>query len=249
MRRSSLLACLLIASCGKAQPSDPAPHAPPAVEKPLRTGIVEGAIRVDSDDLAPLMASVKGYEKYCGAGPIDAGLYKVDPATRGLAEAFVEPDGRSAPFKSGPIPVLDQKACLFTPATIVVPPGPVLFKNSDRMAHNVTIRGQLNPVVNEGFGGGEAISRTLPFDEKLTVRCSVHPWMVAGVVVTSRAAHALTDAAGRFRIEGVEAGRRKITVWHPLGEATGEIEVPPDGTARIEIAWKPRPNFRAGFGR
>jgi hypothetical protein len=34
-----------------------------------------------------------------------------------------------------------------------------------------------------------------------------------------------------------------------LGEASGEVDVPENGVARIEIAWKPRPNFRSGFGR
>lgn len=207
-------------------------------------------MRVGSDDVAPLLGTIRGFERYCGAGPLDVGLYRVDTATKGLGGAYVETDGRCGEFKAGGVPVLDQKACLFTPVLLIVPPGPVVFKNSDGMAHNVTIRGQLNPAVAEGFSGGQAISKNFPFDEKLSVRCTVHPWMLAGLVVTRRAAHAVTDGAGRFRIEGVEAGRRKVRVWHLLGEEVEvEADVPAGGVAQIEITWKPRPGFRSGFTR
>lgn len=212
--------------------------------------MVEGVVVVDSDDLDPLTGSVRGFEKYCGQGPLDVGAYRVDRATKGLAGAFVESDGRSADFKSGDVPVVDQKACLFTPPILVAPPGPVVFKNSDTMAHNITIEGLLNPVVKEGFSGGQAISRNFPFDEKLALRCSIHPWMVASLVVTRRAAHAVTDLQGRFRIEKVEAGRRRIKVWHLLGEeAAIDVDAPKEGTIQVEIKWKPKAGFRAGFGR
>jgi plastocyanin len=244
-----LLASLV--SCGDSPPPPPSePPAPPVAQTPLRTGAIEGFVRVDSDDIAPLAVITSGFEKYCGKGALDVGLYRVAPISKGLSGAFIEADGRSAAFKAESIPVLDQKACLFTPVLRVVPPGPVLFKNSDAMAHNVTIRGLLNPIVGEGFGGGEAISRTFPFEEKLTVRCSIHPWMVAGLVVTGREAHAVSDEGGKFRIERVEAGRRKVRLWHLLGEElTVDADVPVDGVAYVKFDWKPRPGFRAGFGK
>ena len=242
---------LLIASCGESTSVPQAQTPPvPTSDVPLRTGTIEGVVRVDSDDIAPLTGNIRGFEKYCGAGPLELKAYRVDAATKGLAGAFVEVDGRCADFKVATVPVLDQKACVFTPDLLVVPPGPVLFRNSDAMAHNITLQGLLNPVVKEGFPGGEAISRNFPFDEKLSVHCSVHPWMLAGLVVTRRAAHAVSGPEGRFRIEGVEAGRRKIKAWHVLGEeSTVEVEVPADGKVQVEIRWKPRAGFRASFGR
>ncbi|HZN61355.1 MAG TPA: hypothetical protein VFC90_03015 [Planctomycetota bacterium] len=250
MRVLAVLIPFLALSCDGGPSPPPSPAPPPPVETPLRTGAIEGVVRVDSGDIAPLMGTVRGFEKYCGTGPLDPGIYKVDAATKGLAGAVVEADGRCADFKSPGVPVLDQKACLFTPVLLVVPPGPVVFKNSDAMPHNVTIRGLLNREVAEAFLGGQAISKTFPFDEKLAVRCTFHPWMQAGLVVTRRAAHAVTDSAGHFRIEGVESGRRTIKVWHLLGEeVTVEVDVPADGVVKVQIAWKPRSNFRAGFAR
>ena len=250
MRQLGAALVLLAVSCGPPAPPPTPPAVPSPPPGPLRTGTVAGFVRVDSDDIRPLTGTVRGFEKYCGEGPLDLGLYKVDAATRGLAGAFVEADGRCAEFRSEEILVLDQKACLFTPALVVAPPGRIVFRNSDAMAHNVTIEGKLNPVVKEGFPGGQAISASFPFDEKLAVRCSIHPWMAAGLVVTRRAAHAVTDARGRFRIEGVEAGRRRISVWHVLGEeVSADVDVPAGGTAEVELAWKPRAGFRAPFGR
>jgi plastocyanin len=243
----------LVAACGKSPP--PATTPPPGTGSaiplpPLRTGAIEGVVRLEGDDLAPLIGSVKMYEKYCGAGPFDTGLYKVDPATKGLAAAYVEADGRCGEYKLDKVPFLDQKACVFDPPMLVIPPGPIVFQNNDSMAHNVTIRGSLNPPVMEGFGGGSAISRTLPFEERIVVRCSIHPWMLSGLVVTRRAAYALTDSKGRFRIEGVEAGKRTLTVWHLLGDDVKvAVDVPADGTAKVEIVWKPKEGFRAKFGK
>ncbi len=261
MRRFTILILVFAAGCGESVPPPPPPLMPPAAttpppapppvaEAPVRTGIVEGIVRVDSADIAPLTGSVLGFEKYCGKGPLNTGLYKVDAATKGLADAFVEADGRCAPFKPAGVPTLDQKACLFTPTLLVARPGPVIFKNSDGMSHNITIRGQLNSHVTDGFPGGEAISRTFAFEEKMPVRCSIHPWMLAGLVVTRRAAHAVTDSFGSFRIENVEAGKRTIKVWHLLGEEVSvQTDVPEGGTAQVEIRWKPRPAFRTGFNR
>ena len=250
MSKTFLVALVFLASCGEST-SPPSTATPPLpVADPPSWCVVEGVVVVDSDDIDPLTGSVRGFEKYCGQGPLDVGAYRVDRTTKGLAGAFVEADGRSEDFKSEGVPVMDQKACLFTPSLLVVPPGPVVFKNSDTMAHNISIQGQLNPVVKEGFTGGQAISANFPFDEKLGLRCSIHPWMVSSLVVTRRAAHAVTDVQGRFRIERVESGRRKIKVWHLLGEeAVIDVDAPKSGTIQVEIKWKPKAGFRAGFGR
>jgi len=250
VRRSWLLGLLLAASCGDSTTGPPPPPGTPQGEVPPRYGRLTGRVRVLSDDIAPISGSIRGFEKYCGSGPLDLGLYRVDPATKGLAGAYVEADGKSEEFGTGSVPVLDQKGCLFAPVLLIVSPGPVVFKNSDGMAHNITIQGKRNPVVSDGFPGGNSISKAFPFEERLVVRCSIHPWMQAGLVVTRGSAHAVTDAAGRFTIDRVEAGHRKIKVWHLLrDEVTVEVDIPPDGAADIEIEWKPRPNFRDAFGR
>ncbi|HKS17237.1 MAG TPA: hypothetical protein VJU16_07985, partial [Planctomycetota bacterium] len=247
--RSWIVALFLLASCGESAPPPP-PTSPPAPKVSPKFGSIEGWVRVDSNDIAPITGSVVGFEKYCGQGPLELGIYLVDSATKGLSGAYVEADGVSLAFQTESIPVLDQKACLFTPTLLVVPPGTVLFKNSDGMPHNVTIETKLNGRVSEGFPGGEAITKKFPFEEKLAVRCTVHPWMQAGLVITRGTAHAVSDKGGRFRIERVEAGKRRVRAWHLLGdEVSVEVDVPPDGVAQVEIPWKPRANFRAAFGR
>jgi plastocyanin len=207
-------------------------------------------VKVEGDDLAPVTGAVRGFEKYCGQGPLDLGIYNVDASTRGLGDAYVSVDGGSDDFRrEGPF-VLDQAGCVFKPAVLVMPPGTLLVKNSDTMPHNVTTEGKLNPLVKESFFPAGAISARFPFEEVVRVRCSIHPWMQAALIITNRAAHALTDRQGRFRLERVEAGRRRVRAWHLLGEEVSvEVDVPADGVVEVEIPWKPRPGFRAPFGR
>ncbi len=231
---------LVLASCGDpSSPPAPSPAAPPAIDGPLRTGIVEGIVRVDSDDIAPLTGSVLGYEKFCGPGPVDTGLYKVDAATKGLAGAFVEADGRCAEFRPEGVPVMDQKSCLFTPVLLVAAPGQVIFKNSDGMAHNVTIQGLLNPRVSEGFPGGEAISKSLPFEEKVAVRCTIHPWMKAWVRVYDHPYFAVTRPDGTFDLKQLPPGAYTIEAWHEkLGTQTQTVTIAAKQTSDVAFTFK-----------
>lgn len=253
MRTFFAIGLLALASCGdsSAPPAAPPPVAPPAApEKPKTFGSIVGRVRVEGDDLAPVTGAIRGFEKYCGPGPLDLGIYKVDPLTRGLADAFVSVDGASDDFRAdGPF-VLDQAACLFKPVVLVMPPGTVVVKNSDTMPHNATLEGKHNAKVDESFAPGGAISARLAFEDAVRVRCLIHPWMQAAIIVTRRAAHALTDREGRFRLERVEAGKRRVRVWHLMGEERSiEVEVPAGGTVEVEIPWSPRVGFRAAFGR
>jgi hypothetical protein len=54
------------------------------------------------------------------------------------------------------------------------------------------------------------------------VRCGVHPWMYAWVVMISGVG-AVTDSAGWFAIPGVPSGEYTLHVWH---ETLGTREVP-----------------------
>lgn len=210
-----------------------------------------GSVRVAADDVKPLLAVARGYEKWCGTEPLDLGAYRVDPATRGLAGAFVWVEGPAAEFRLDATPVLDQRKCVYVPPLVVMPPGDLVIRNSDDMPHNTTLDGAANAGVSVNLPAGRSETVRLMFDERLRARCSIHPWMIASVVVTRTRAHAVTDEAGRFRIEGAPAGRRKLHVWHAMGpEVVVDVDVASDGVVEPPaIEWTPRSNFRAPFGR
>ena len=55
------------------------------------------------------------------------------------------------------------------------------------------------------------------------VRCGVHPWMYAWVVVLSSPVCAITAPSGSFEISGVPAGRHTLHLWH---ETLGRLDLP-----------------------
>lgn len=209
-------------------------------------------VRVATDDIAPLRVRPRGFEKYCGDAPLDIGLYRVDSESKGLADAFVIVDGPSEEFKADVPQVLDQASCVFKPPVLVIAPGELLLRNSDTIVHTSKIEAKINPSQDVLLAAGHSVAARLNFEEMIRVKCALHPWMHSVVIVTRRRTHALTDGAGRFLIQRVPAGRRRLRIWHVLGEeeVAMQIDVPADGTADAGvITWKPRAGFRAEFGR
>ena len=126
------------------------------------------------------------------------------------------------------MPVLDQKNCSFKPHVLLVRAGARFqVANSDPMDHDV-----------RGFAGAEMLFR---FDmgpgaapvEKIfekpgiyLIRCGLHTWMHAFVVVVPHSFYAVSDPDGIFVIQDVPPGRHTLKVWHEtLGEADVLVEV------------------------
>ncbi|MGH7321490.1 MAG: carboxypeptidase-like regulatory domain-containing protein, partial [Candidatus Rokuibacteriota bacterium] len=82
--------------------------------------------------------------------------------------------------------------------------------------------------------------------------------MTGALVAFDHPFFAVSDAAGRFRIDGVPAGTHTVRLWHegwkvlsrdpqgrPLYEAPHvralEVRLPPEGQARIRFELEPRP--------
>ena len=142
--------------------------------------------------------------------------------------------------------LLDQKGCQFEPHVAVVTVGEeILIRNSDPVLHNVRIFSDGKPALWmhrwQRIGGADISWR---FDQpgRYVVRCGVHPWMYAWVVVLPPdASGAVTDVEGRFTLSGVPAGKRRLRVWHEtLGESerwaeTGRGE---EGREDLVIQWK-----------
>ena len=61
---------------------------------------------------------------------------------------------------------------------------------------------------------GATGSRVLSQPGIYAVKCDVHGWMQAYVRVDPHPYHAVTDQAGRFRIEGVPPGGHAVEIWH-----------------------------------
>lgn len=251
MRRLFILGVLL-SGCdsGTSTPAPvPGPGPSPApAPAPVGVGTIVGFVRVKGDDFAPVLKKIAGQEQHCGAEPVDLGVWRVDAATRGLRDAHVAVAGVKGTFAAGPVPVLDNGKCVFSPPVVLMPPGDLKIANSDTLPHSANFAAVMNPAENVMLPEGKSRLTTLRIAERIEVTCSVHPWMHAVVIVMASPFESLTDEAGRFEIRGVPAGNRKLKIWHRCtGETEIEVDVKADGKAEVEVELAPTSGFRGRF--
>lgn len=221
----------------------PAP-APPAARAPTGpTGWIEGHVRASGKLPAlkpqPLDASL---QKQCGTQAPDLSLIVASTGELQEAVASID-DAPASPLPSGFVaPFLDQKACVYRPSVVATRAGQsIKVKNSDPLLHNVRAMGGRTPIFNVAMPlENLTIDKPLPSTPGVVkLHCDVHPWMSASVVTFAHDQYAVTSAEGKFRIDGVAAGRHRLKLWHArLGEKRVEVEVTADAGTLLEVGWE-----------
>lgn len=138
---------------------------------------------------------------------------------KGLEEYSVPPMGGT--------PMINQTGCLYEPHVLLMSPGALQIKSSDKVLHNVNAQAK----INKGFNRGQPMPST--FEEKfmkpeiVPLKCDVHPWMRAYVAVVENGIAAVTGDDGSFKLNGLPAGQYTIEAWHEkfgLQEMTVTVE-------------------------
>lgn len=176
-----------------------------------------------------------GLDACCqAAGPVDESVV-VGP-DGGLANVFVSVEARRGepqppavpPAPEGPA-TLTNRGCAFSPRALVVRLGqPLVLANNDPTMHNVDVDFVRNRPVNVVVepDGRREFSLTRPESRPIAVRCNVHPYMRAWVVVRDDPYAAVTDNWGAFELPALPPGEWRLRFWHegrPLvGLAVGE---------------------------
>lgn len=131
---------------------------------------------------------------------------------------------------------MDQKGSTFVPKFLPVIQGAtVTFLNSDPTDHNVYTPD------HEGYdlgtkGKGEMLEHTFDSLGVYTQLCKLHPTMIGYVLVLQNPFYAVSDKEGNFRIEGIPAGKYRLTTWHERYKADPiEVEVPDGGVAEVTV--------------
>lgn len=154
------------------------------------------------------------------AGSVAGQVTVLDKAGRPLPRfdhAVVYVMGLESPPPDVPA-VLDQRNKEFVPRLLPVIRGQeVRFPNSDPLQHNVFSPHEQEPFDLGLYASGDSRSVRLNVLGRHKVYCNLHKSMVADILVLPNRYFALTDAAGRYRIEGLPPGEYEVRVWHVFG--------------------------------
>jgi len=179
----------------------------------------------------------------CGAFPKPSQRLLTDPRG-GVQNAVVwveMPAGPPDAVEQG-AGVLDQRDCVFEPHVLLIPAGGTLtIRNPDSVLHNVRIF-QARTMLMHEWQQAQGPDLTWRFDEpgRYLVRCGIHSWMYAWIVVAEHGYYALTDSAGGFTIPDVPQGDVIVHVWHEtLGEQSQPVTVTPgQSVIMVRVAHK-----------
>jgi plastocyanin len=167
----------------------------------------------------------------------------VDAKTKGLR--FVAIVVENAP--KGPSPatepvVIDQRDMQFLPRVVAVQEGrKVRIENNDLCNHavqgtSIVEANQFNVLTPMG----QPFETTLKADKHpVTLGCPLHTWMRAYIFVHSHPFFAVTDAEGRFRIDGLPPGEYSLLFRHPDAglKEKRTVRVEADKAAMVEVTW------------
>ncbi len=211
-------------TASESQSAGPSSYVVRAIEQST-TGAISGRILYNGKPVAPKLFKVTSDTAVCGT---TKEVYPVRIEEGGIADAVVWIDditsGKAFDF---PSPLIDQKKCAFVPHVLLMKGGGLKLGNTDLCLHNIHVFAQANREVNKAIPPGAAVQEiTLARADLVTVRCDVHKWMNAYVVVAKNPYYVITGAGGKFRLEGVPAGHYHLKVWQEsLGELDQEITV------------------------
>jgi plastocyanin len=128
--------------------------------------------------------------------------------------------------------VMDQRNETFVPHVLAITIGTTVdFPNSDRIYHNVFSLSKPRPFDLGRYAVGR--SKSVRFDRPGIVRvfCDIHSHMSAFILVFSHPFFAVTDPAGRYRIDNVPPGTYTLVAWNEGVTAESRAIVVADGAA------------------
>lgn len=202
---------------------------------PAAGGEIRGTVRF-SGQVPPAepLAAVKD-QGTCGKAVPDESLLVSGGRVENAVVTVQGAPSRPAPGKV----VLDQQRCRFVPHVQAAALGSTLeIVNGDPVLHNVHgYRGRVTAFDVAMPSRDQRVSRKLDRPGVVALRCDVHAWMTAYVVV-AEGPFAVTGADGGFAIRDLPAGRYAVTAWHErLGERTVEVVVPAEGAAAADFLY------------
>lgn len=190
MRRSSgLLALALLLGCAAS----------------VDAAAVEGRVALPAEGAAPVSRP-----RY----PVSA-TYAVGEPDPPAAIVYLEGDFGTPPASSAPVVDVAQRRYQFAPGLLAVRRGSVVrFPNMDDEYHSVFSYSKARRF-DLGRYQRDETPPTLRFEQAGVVRlfCEIHDHMRGTILVLDTPYFTRTDAAGRYRLDGLPAGRFVLKAW------------------------------------
>lgn len=206
------------------------------------TGVVEGTVLFSGSVPKRKPLRIETEEEVCLAKPHFDERLIVSPKreVQNVVVSLENPPPGSDPAALGSEFAIHQRNCTFVPHVVLVPVGvPLKVYNHDGILHNFHALGKRNRPFNLAQPKHrKVLQRKFRRPEIVPIKCDVHRWMKAYVVVVDHPFHAITDEEGHFRIEGLPPGRYGLHFWHEtLGELEKQVTVTAEQVTRIKVTY------------
>ena len=112
--------------------------------------------------------------------------------------------------------------------------------NADQTSHNIYPQATKNPAWNKSqLPGAPPLDVTWTNEEiAIPVKCNVHPWMHAYIVVV-KGPYGVSDDSGSFKLDNVPPGNYTLTAWHETyGTQTQNVTVAAGKPAAVNFTFK-----------
>jgi plastocyanin len=191
-----------------------------------------------------------------GAGTVQVTVTGADGKPAANVVVQVRPTAAWTPRPAPPVAVVTQQDIRYEPFVTVVPRGgSVRFVNRDAYDHHVRslAGGPLGSVapakqIDIRMGpakSGNDTSADVVLDQAgaIVLGCHLHGSMRGHVFVADTPWSAVSDVAGRVRIEGVPDGAAELRLWHPdqlTDQASQALQVAAASSAEAKLNFTPR---------
>ena len=212
----------------------------------LPGSVVEGRVQLEGAPPSPKRIQVAQDADVCGKtrevypvrvenGGVDDAVVWIDDIQRGKAFSF-------------PPAQIDQKNCTYIPHVVVMQAGNVNITSQDPIPHSVHTHAQHNRDYDESMSPLQhEISLSFLRPDVISVRCELHGWMQAYVVVAKNPYYAISENGGKFKLDGVPTGHYRLKVWSEnLGESEQEIVVEAGKPTRADFTLKSQTTKASG---